>query len=229
MLTKRKKKEFMLIAKLVILPVSGAKKRKDISMARIKQIGVGRKSSGMIDGVVYAVVNGHTIARSAPTMPRRIYETPAARLRQATWRMIQRCASQHTWTIRRTFDRTPNGSAYNNFVKVNFNALKAAFSELAQREVNGDTISIQDIEDALTVYATAHPNTIVIAKKSGFSTVYLSGSWPQSITLTSTSGLNSIVITCHPDGSTTTDTPSGGNTPGGTTPGGDPGLGGGGL
>ena len=38
-------------------------------MAQIKQVGIGRKSSGTIDGITYYTVNGKTFARSTPTMP----------------------------------------------------------------------------------------------------------------------------------------------------------------
>lgn len=47
-------------------------------MAQIKQVGIGRKSSGTIDGITYYTRNGVTYARSTPTMPARMFKTPAA-------------------------------------------------------------------------------------------------------------------------------------------------------
>ena len=58
-------------------------------MAQIKQVGIGRKSSGTIDGITYYTVNGKTFARSTPTMPASVYNTPEARTRQAIFKMVQ--------------------------------------------------------------------------------------------------------------------------------------------
>lgn len=44
-------------------------------MAIIKQVGIGRKASGTIDGITYATRNGVTHALSPPTMPARIFVT----------------------------------------------------------------------------------------------------------------------------------------------------------
>ena len=52
-------------------------------MAQIKQVGVGRKSSGTIDGITYYVLNGKTYARSTPNMPASVFNTTEARIRQA--------------------------------------------------------------------------------------------------------------------------------------------------
>ena len=185
-------------------------------MAKIKQIGVGRKSNGTIDGIVYVTIGGRTIARSLPNHPRAMFETPEARKRQTLFKLINICGKQHAWTIRRTFDKVKFGNTHNSFVKANYAPLCEAFAELAQRSLNGDMVTAADIEDALTAYATSHPTSVLIANKSGYDPVYLTGEWPQTITLTSGTGKNSIVITCFPDGSTTTETPgtSGGSTPG---------------
>ena len=50
-------------------------------MAQIKQVGIGRKSTGTIDGITYYVRGGVTYARSAPNMPASAYNTPEAKLR----------------------------------------------------------------------------------------------------------------------------------------------------
>lgn len=48
-------------------------------MAKINQLGPGRKTTGTIDGITYVTRNGVTYARSTPTMPASAYNTPAAK------------------------------------------------------------------------------------------------------------------------------------------------------
>ena len=55
-------------------------------MAQIKQVGIGRKSSGTIDGITYYSLNGKTFARSTPTMPASVYNTTEAKIRQAVFK-----------------------------------------------------------------------------------------------------------------------------------------------
>ena len=45
-------------------------------MAQIKQVGIGRKSTGTIDGITYYVRGGVTYARSTPNMPASVYSSP---------------------------------------------------------------------------------------------------------------------------------------------------------
>ena len=72
-------------------------------MAQIKQVGIGRKSTGTIDGITYYTLNGKTFARSTPTMPASVYNTPEARMRQAIFTMVQMHMKHHLRTIRQTF------------------------------------------------------------------------------------------------------------------------------
>ena len=58
-------------------------------MAKITQVGPGRKTTGTIDGITYITRNGVTYAHSAPTMPATAYNTPAAKKRQAIFKMVQ--------------------------------------------------------------------------------------------------------------------------------------------
>jgi hypothetical protein len=63
-------------------------------------------------------------------------------------------------------------------MKKNYNALKAAFSSLAQEYAFTRVApSIQAIEDAMGSYAAAHANTIYRIKKSGYDIAFLSGNW----------------------------------------------------
>ena len=57
-------------------------------MAQIKQVGIGRKSTGTIDGITYYTLNGKTYARTTPTMPASVYNTTEARIRQAIFKMM---------------------------------------------------------------------------------------------------------------------------------------------
>ena len=57
-------------------------------MAKIKHLGLGRKSSGTIDGITYVTRNGVTYARSAPDIPAYVFKTPAALKRQAIFKLI---------------------------------------------------------------------------------------------------------------------------------------------
>ena len=75
-------------------------------MAQIKQIGIGRKSTGTIDGITYYVRGGVTYARSTPNMPASVYNTPEAKLRQAIFKLIQMHLKYHLRTIRQTFTPT---------------------------------------------------------------------------------------------------------------------------
>jgi hypothetical protein len=49
-------------------------------MAQIKQVGIGRKSTGTIDGITYYTLNGKTYARRTPTMPASVFNTTEARI-----------------------------------------------------------------------------------------------------------------------------------------------------
>ena len=84
-------------------------------MAQIKQVGIGRKTSGTIDGITYVTRNGKTYARSTPTMPVKAYKTPAALKRQAVFKMIQMHMKYHLRTIRQTFTPKGNGSPSNHY------------------------------------------------------------------------------------------------------------------
>ena len=210
-------------------------------MATIKQVGPGRKTTGTIDGITYVTRNGVTYARSAPTMPAKAYSTPAAKKRQAIFKMVQMHLKFHQRTIRQTFTPVGNGTATNRYYSLNGKALTTALDSLADMYVEGEDVTIADVEQAIADYATEHPTSIRIASKSGYQEVFLTGAWPDTITLNATSGDSTVIIivaengtttTINPDGTTTVSSSSGSseNTGGETTGGGDddaPGAGGG--
>ena len=205
-------------------------------MAQIKQVGIGRKSSGTIDGITYYTVNGKTFARTTPTMPASVYNTPEARTRQAIFKMVQMHIKHHLRTIRQTITNK-SGSPSNRYFSLNYKALSQALQALAELYVNGQDVTITDVEQAISDYAAEHPTSIKIASKSGYQDVYLTGPWPDTITLNALAGDGTVIIivaengtqtTINADGTVTTgqytgggsNTNTGGNTGGGTTTGG---------
>ena len=186
-------------------------------MAQIKQVGIGRKSSGTIDGITYYSKNGKTFARSTPTMPASAYNTTEARTRQAIFKFIQMHMKHHLRTIRRTI--TPkNGSSSNRYYSLNKKGFNAALQTLAEQYVEGADVTITEVEAAISAYAAEHPTSIKIASKSGYQEVYLTGAWPETITLNALSGDSTVIIivsengvktTINADGTVTTGTYSG--------------------
>ncbi len=215
-------------------------------MARISQIGPGRKTIGTIDGITYVTRNGVTYVRSVPTMPASAYTTPAAKKRQAIFKMVQMHLKYHLRTIRQTFTPKGNGSPSNRYYSLNAKALSAALDTLAEQCVAGQEVTLTDVEQAISDYATAHPSSITIASLSGYQVVYLTGTWPDTITLYASGGDKTVIVIVSENGSTTTinattttdgdtesggsssdsgQTSSGGSDGGSTTPSGDSGTG----
>jgi len=173
-------------------------------MAQIKQVGIGRKSTGTIDGITYYVRGGVTYARSTPNMPASVYNTPEAKLRQAIFKMIQMHLKYHLRTIKQTFTPKGNGSATNRYYSLNSKGLTAALTSLAELYVEGQDVTITDVEAAVSAYAQEHPTSIKIASKSGYAEVYLTGEWPDTITLNALSGDSTVIIIVNENGVQTT-------------------------
>lgn len=182
-------------------------------MATIKQIGPGRKTNGTIDGITYVTRNGKTYARSAPIMPAKVYTTPAALKRQAIFKLVQIHLKFHLRTIRQTFSGKGNGSAINRYYAVNGKAFTQALDTLADRYVAGEFITLSDVEAAISTFAAANPQAIIIGKLNGYAEVYLTGEWPSTITLNANGGDSTVIVIVAENGTTTTITPSeGGST-----------------
>ncbi len=173
-------------------------------MAQIKQVGIGRRSTGTIDGITYYVRGGVTYARSAPTMPASIFNTPEAKKRQAIFKLIQMHLKYHLRTIRQSFTAKGNGSPTNRYYSVNNKGLSAALDTLAELYCAGQDVTIDDIEQAISDYAAEHPKSIRIASKSGYAEVYLTGAWPETITLNALAGDSTVIIIVAENGTTTT-------------------------
>ena len=172
-------------------------------MAQIKQVGVGRKTTGTIDGITYYVLNGKTFARSTPTMPVSVYTSTEARIRQAIFKFVQMHMKHHLRTIKQTIT-AKNGTPCNRYYSLNKKALNAALQTLGELYVAGGDVTITDIENAISAYATEHPTSICIASKSGYAEVYLTGEWPETITLNALTGDSTVIIIVAENGTTTT-------------------------
>lgn len=172
-------------------------------MAQIKQVGIGRKSSGTIDGITYYSLNGKTFARSTPTMPASVYNTTEAKIRQAVFKFVQMHMKHHLRTIRQTIT-AKNGTPCNRYYSLNKKGLNAALQTLGEQYVDGADVTITDIEAAISAYATEHPTSIKIASKSGYQEVYLTGPWPGTITLNALAGDSTIIIIVAENGTVTT-------------------------
>ena len=172
-------------------------------MAQIKQVGIGRKSTGTIDGITYYVRNGKTFARSAPTVPASAYTNPEARVRQAIFKMVQMHMKFHLRTIRQTITAN-GGSPSNRYYSLNGKALTEALKSLAEQYVAGQDVTIDEVEQAICDYATEHPKSIRIASKSGYNEVFLTGAWPTTITLNALVGDSTIIVIVAENGTTTT-------------------------
>ena len=172
-------------------------------MAQIKQVGVGRKTTGTIDGITYYTLNGKTFARSTPTMPVSVYTSTEARIRQAIFKFVQMHMKLHLRTIRQTFT-AKTGTPCNRYYSVNKKGLNAALQTLAELYVDGQDVTITEIEAAISAYAAEHPTAIKIASKSGYADVYLTGAWPATITLNAQTGDSTVIIIVNENGVQTT-------------------------
>ena len=163
-------------------------------MARIRQIGTGRKTVGNIDGITYVTRKGVTYARSNPIMPASAYKTPAALKRQAIFKMVQMHMKYHLRTIKQTFTPKAGGTSANRYYSRNGKHLTQALDALGDRWIAGENVTISDVEQAICTYASEHPESILIASLSGYDEIYLTGEWPSTITLRANGASGSVVF-----------------------------------
>lgn len=185
-------------------------------MAEIRSVGPGRKTTGSVDGIVYVHVNGKTYAKSAPIMPKSMYNTPEAKKRQALFALVMMHIKFHRGEFNFLFDKGSSWSASNAYHKRNAKALRSALDTLADRMVAGDMISTTEVENAIATYATANPTAIVLADKAPYAVKYLTGTWPATITLSTASGSQTTIVHINNGVSDTVFPPVSSN---GTTPG----------
>lgn len=83
-------------------------------------------------------------------------------------------------------------------------ALSQALQTLAEQYVDGLDVTITEVEAAISAYAAEHPTAIKIASKSGYAEVYLTGPWPETITLNALAGDRTVIIIVAENGTQTT-------------------------
>lgn len=166
-------------------------------MAQVRQTNTLRFKK-TLDSVVYYTVNGKTYARRLPDMPRAMFNTPAAKKRQALFKLVNMHTRYHSGEFTHLFDKGNSWNSRNAYVKANGKALYAALDALADRMVNGELVTATEVENAISTYATANPTAIVLADKAPYAVKYLTGTWPATITLTK----GGVSTTVFPEGAT---------------------------
>ena len=100
--------------------------------------------------------------------------------------------------------KNKSGSPSNRYFSLNHKALSQALQALAELYVNGQDVTITDVEQDISDYAAEHPTSIKIASKSGYQDVYLTGPWPDTITLNALAGDRTVIIIVAENGTQTT-------------------------
>jgi hypothetical protein len=68
--------------------------------------------------------------------------------------------------------------------------------------LGGEDITLTDVENAISAYATEHPSSIRIASLNGYGEVFLTGTWPSTITLNANGGDSTVIIIVTENGNT---------------------------
>ena len=146
-------------------------------MAIVRSIGVG-KSRGSVGNMTYRVVRGRTISSE------KVGERPSTRgvgsgsVQNALFGMVAKYADAHASDIQVSFNKSQYGSQRNYFMKLNFGALKIALLSLAATaKAMGALPSLDEIETAVSDYATNNPTKIIRVKLAGYDMKYLTGVW----------------------------------------------------
>ncbi len=101
----------------------------------------------------------------------------------------------HLSTLRKTITPKGIGIAYTRYYLLNAKPLVKALGVLAEEAVAGKDVCITDVEEAITAYAADHPSEICIASLKGYKELFLSGPWPETITLHAVKDKCTVVIT----------------------------------
>lgn len=142
-----------------------------MAIIRSLAIGKGRKSAG---NITFRTVRGRTIV-SEKVGGRVITRVDGAlSMYEARFRLISMFIGMHRADINVSFDKTRYGSQGNYFYRINKGALEAAVQPLIS---NAQNVNAQQVNEAVTTYATANPTAIYRVRRSGYETIYLSGAW----------------------------------------------------
>lgn len=148
-------------------------------MGVTRSIGVG-KTKGSVGEFTYRVVRGRCISsqRKLKGASGLVTRGLGGNNRKAIFAMINMFMAEHASDLQVSFNRSVYGSQRNYFFKANYKALSQALLALASTSsITGEAPSIEQIEAAITDYASTHPNSIYRVKLAGFQTVYMSGAW----------------------------------------------------
>lgn len=134
-----------------------------------------RKSVG---NVTFRYTRGRIIASEKIQEATTRVPTSFQTQRQFVFGLINRFSRAHAADINMSFDKSKYGSERNMFFKLNYAALGDALLPLYETsEGNLDQVTDDQIEEAVTDYATDNPTRIYRVKKAGFPVKYLSGEW----------------------------------------------------
>lgn len=163
-----------------------------LNMGIVRSMGVG-KTRGSVGNMTYRIVRGRTISSE------KVAERPTTRgigsgsVQNALFGMVAMYADAHATDIQVSFNKTQYGSQRNNFMKLNFGALRSALLSLASTaKLNGFLPTMDAIETAVSDYATDNPTKIVRVKLAGFDKKYLSGPWSSEDNPVSGGGVDSL-------------------------------------
>lgn len=149
-------------------------------MAIVNSVFVGRAQKSAGNGT-FRTVRGRTII--SQKVSKRGAITGSLSYNQFALAVISRFASIHAADIQVSFDPTTFGSARNAFFKLNYDQMKKAVKGLWAESLQVDAARLPsdaEIEQAITDYATEHPQAIYRIKKAGHAVVYLTGAWSES-------------------------------------------------
>lgn len=149
-------------------------------MAIVNSVFVGRAQKSAGNGT-FRTVRGRTII--SQKVSKRGAITGSLSYNQFALAVISRYASIHAADIDVSFDPTTFGSARNAFFKLNYDQMKKAVKGLWAESLQVDAARLPsdaEIEQAITDYATEHPQAIYRIKKAGHAVVYLTGAWAES-------------------------------------------------
>ncbi len=181
-------------------------------MAKIRQIGAGCKTSGTLDGITYVTRGEKTYVRVSNPPSSKSYNTPEARKRQFIFKMIHMHLKYHYGTIKQTFKSDSGAAPRDRYLHRNYKPLAEALDNLGDYMVAGEHVTISEVEEAISAYAQENPEAICIACRDGYQELYLTGTWPSTITLNPTASdgtvivimakINATTTVVNPDGST---------------------------
>lgn len=149
-------------------------------MARISsQLGPLHGNDG---NIAYRTINGVTYFYTIDTEKPRKERSKLQKTNSCIIALMNRLSYQHYSELQLYFPKGKHRSSRHAFMSRNKTYLTEALRPLALRMVEGEIITAEDLDNALSGYATQHPDLILIGSKPGFKPIYLSGDWPAIMT-----------------------------------------------